>query len=165
MPMIDFAGRRYPFTGFGDEPNAAIKFMMIRRGSDPEYGWQGGEARVNTFGIRHSNDTVSQGDGFDPYMMTVRLWFPDRASLIAMTAVQGGQATLRYNAELTEAIGGEIVTIAGRRYLELPDVELVSLTDRITPRQTPPEAVATFRRSVGTSYAVAGFAVAKETGA
>lgn len=159
--MIDFDGRRYPHTGFGDEPNTSIKFMMIRRGNDPDYGWQGGTPRINTFSIRHSNDGISQHDGFDPYVMTVRLWFPDRASLLAMTAVQGAAATLRYNAELTEAIGGEIVTIAGRRYLELPEVELVSLTDRITPRQTPPEAVATFRRAVGVT-SVYGFALYSE---
>ena len=159
--MIDFTTRRYPHTGFGDEPNTAIKFMLIRRGNDPEYGWQGGEARVNTFSIRHSNDLVTQYDGMDPYVMTARLWFPDRASLLAMTAVQGTSATLRYNAELTENIGGDIVTIAGRTYLELTGVQLVSLTDRITPRQTPPEAVATFRRAVGVT-SVWGYALYSE---
>ena len=63
----------------------------------------------------------------------------------------------------TETVGGSLETIGGRAYLALPATQLVSLTDRSTPRGRPPEATATFRRSVG-SVAVAGFAVARETG-
>lgn len=162
--MIDFTARRYPHTGFGDDFDTAIKFMLIRNPqSDPEHSWDAGTPRITTFTIRHSNDVIFQNDGRDPYEMTVRLWFPDVAALEAMTSAQGATATLRYAWGITDTVGGSLETIAGRAYLALPETQLVSLTERMLAHGKPPAATATFRRSVGAA-SIAGFAQAIETG-
>ena len=45
--VIDFDARRFPFTGFGDDINTSIKFMLIRYvNSDSEHGWAGGDAKL-----------------------------------------------------------------------------------------------------------------------
>jgi hypothetical protein len=159
--MIDFTSRRYPFTGFGDDPNSSIKFMMIRRGDDPDYGWEGGTPRLATHQILNSSDTITQTRGRDPYVMTVRLWFADRASLVALRAVQGAWATLRYNADMTDDIGGTVETRPHGRYRVLPETLLVSVDEVRVPRGQQPEAVATFQRAVGAA-SYYGFAVYAE---
>ena len=135
---------------------------MIRRPGDEDYRWAGGTPTINTFSIRHSSNVVTQVPNESaPYEMTVRLWFADRASLMALRGAQGGIATLRYNADMTDDIGGTIEVRPHGRYLALPDTVLVSVTDVSTRRGQPPEATATFRRSVAdASYY--GYAVYSE---
>ena len=149
--MIDFDARRYPFTGFGDDPAAAIKFMLIRYlNRDPEYGWEGGDAKLATFEPLHSNDTVTQYGGMGPMTFTTKLWFRDARDLEALLTVRGRQATLRYAWGLTTTAGGHKQTLPdGRSYLVLPETTLLTVTDVQTPRGRQPECTATFRRPVG----------------
>jgi hypothetical protein len=149
--MIDFESRRYPLTGFGDDANASIKFMLIRSpGRDPEHAWEGGAAKLATHEPLHSNDVIEQYHGRGPMTLTTRLWFRDREALEALWSVVGRAATLRYAWGITLTAGGEKQTLAdGRSYLVLPNTTLVGLTGIQTPRGQLPEATATFRRPVG----------------
>jgi hypothetical protein len=161
--MIDFAERRYPLTGFGDDTNASIKFMLIRYPNrDDEHAWTGGEADITFHRPRNSSDEIQQYHGRLALTFTTRLWFRDMDALEAMSGVRGRAATLRYAWGITLRAGGEKATLAdGRSYLVLPNTTLVSLTGIQTPRGRLPEATATFRRAVGASDYY-GFAVYAE---
>ena len=147
------------FTGFGDDPAAAIKFGIVI--SDRMPNWAGGEARVHRFAIRHSNDTVRQYEGRNDRTLTVRLEFATLDDLEALDSVQGREATLRYRWGITTRAGGYKATLGdGVAYLVLPETELESLTNPDTPIGGPYEATATFRRpvGVGTLYDYAHYA-------
>ena len=161
--MIDFTRRQFPLVGFGDDPNSAIKFMVVRALSDSEHAWTGGEAKLVTLNVLHSSDVIQQGGPSTrlPRELTVRLWFPDRASLAALDDVQGATATLRVAWHMLPDAGATMQTLAGQRYAEYPDTTLVSLTDQSTPRGRHPQATATFRRAVG-STSTWGFALYSE---
>lgn len=150
--VIDFDARRFPFTGFGDDINTSIKFMLIRYvNSDSEHGWTGGDAKLPTFEPLHSNDVVTQYHGRSPMTFTSRLWFRDIRDLQAMLDVRGRQSTLRYAWGITTNAGGVKETLPdGRSYLTLPGTILLGMSEIKTPRGQQPEATATFRRPVGT---------------
>lgn len=138
------------FTGFGDEPDAAIKFGIDITGLDQMPDWSGGEARLATFAPLHSNDVVTQYRGRGPRELTVRLWFACRDDLELLDSVQGRSATLRYVWGVTSRAGGHKATLPdGVNYLVLPDTVLVRLSDQATPIGGTAQATATFRRAVG----------------
>lgn len=147
--MIDWDDRTYPFTGFGDDPDTSIKFMLVKRESDDELAWAGGDAKLTTHAIHNSSDEVVQYHGRGPLTFTTRLWFRDADDLEAMWAVVGRAATLRYRWRLTTRAGGVKETRGSRDYLVLPNTTLVSLGGIQTAPWHMPEATATFRRAVG----------------
>lgn len=159
--MIDWQSRAFPFTGFGDDPDTAIKFMLVRHPQAPAHAWTASGARISSHIIHNSNDEVTQYHGRGPTLLTTRLWLQDMPAVEALLAVVGRSATLRYRWGLTTNPGGTKETRAGRSYVVLPDTLLASVDDVQVLRGRQPEVTATFRRPYG-SGDLYGFAIASE---
>ncbi len=145
-----------PFTGFGDDTNASIKFT-IWAPSGRTANWQGG-ARLNTFAIPHSNRTITQHSGMNEWTISLPVLVDSVEDLDMLDALQGRRATLRYERVLTKRVGGTIENMQGVSYLTLPDTLLVQLSGESYEPDGPCEAVLTFSRPVEPS-SYYGFAV------
>lgn len=133
-----------PFTGFGDDPNTSVKFRLQRSaGRLPD--WRGGP-RLTQFVVPHSDRTITQHGGRDPWTVTFRLWFATVADLELLDALQGSRATLRYRAGLTKRVGGTVTMLGDVAYLVLPGTLLAVLSDVVVEVDGSCEATATFER-------------------
>jgi hypothetical protein len=152
-----------PFTGFGDDINASIKFgILAPSGRMPN--WTGGGATINRFRILHSNDVIKQYGGRDERVLVARLRFAAWDALEALDLVVGREATLRLPWGVTARAGGTQQVIADVAYLTLPGTELGELTEQKRYRDGTAIATATFRRpvGVGTLYDYAHYAEGDE---
>lgn len=136
-----------PFTGFGDDPNASVKFTINQPGRTfPLWVSSPVESRHR---IANSNRVVTQTHGRDPWRITLPLEFATIDDYELMDALIGERATLRYLAGLTNRAGGETETILGTPYLALPETRLVSLGNPVSEGVLGGtcEATATFERT------------------
>ena len=152
MNRQDWIDRRFPFTGFGDDPDLSVKFITITGWNDPIPDWSGGDAKLSEHDIHNSDDQVTQYHGRKPWILTARLWFGDPDDMEIMDALQGQPHTLRLRWGLTKRAGGYQETRNHRQYLVLPDTLLVSLKDQETRVDGTPQAVATFRRTATAAH-------------
>jgi hypothetical protein len=148
-----------PFTGFGDDPNASIKFAIDVTSGMPN--WTRGGAKLATLQPQNSSDVITQYRGRDLRLLTIRIWFASRDDLEVMDGVQGRAATLRYHWNLTSRLNGTQEVYARIPYLTLPHTTLLTLEDQHTAPDGTAEAQATFRRPVGASSTY-GYAVYSE---
>lgn len=136
-----------PYTGFGDEPNYAIKFGLRRvNGRLPDWN---SPVRKTTHEIVNSSETVHQYGGRDDWAIRLPIWLASLDDLELLDAQVGRQSTLRYLWGLTKRAGGVKQTIGPYDYLILPDTSLDALVvDESTVRSDGRrDAVATFTRA------------------
>lgn len=134
-----------PFTGFGDDTNTSVKFS-IGYVSDRIPDWSGGP-RLVQHPVLHSNRTITQFGGRDPWTVTFRLWFGSIADLEALDALQGLRSTLRYRANLTRRVGGTTAMLGDVSYLVLPETLLLAVGDVEIEVDGTCEATVTFQRA------------------
>jgi hypothetical protein len=134
-----------PFTGFGDDPNWSIKFRLKRLNGQFAQ-WQSPPRRT-LLRIHHSNDTVRQRHGRDPWTVTWRLAFDHQGDWERLDALVDHAATLRYRAGLTPNLDGQVEALGGVQYLVLPNTTLDDLTDPVMDIGGGYEARATFSRT------------------
>lgn len=117
-----------PYTGFGNDPEAAISFHIVSEtGVFPD--WSGGP-RLTEKVI--GNRVVVRNMGRNPYRVTFRLELPDRRALAALDAAQGTVATLRYPYGVTRELpGSDHELIGGWAYLVIPGVRLLTIGDDV----------------------------------
>lgn len=134
-----------PFTGFGDDPNTSVKFRLQRSaGRLPD--WRGGP-RLTQFVVPHSDRTITQHGGRDPWTVTFRLWFASVDDLELLDSLQGSRSTLRYRAGLTRRVGGTVSMLGDVAYLVLPETLLMSVGDAAIEVNGACEAPVTFQRA------------------
>ena len=138
--MITYA----PYTGFGDDPNTAVKFGIRRSNQYTAPDWSGGP-RETVKRIPGSSRVNIRTTGRDPYTVSFRLHFQTHDEFERFNALQGTTATLRYPWGVTKTVGGTYDYRAGVAYLAIPGVRLMSLTDEeIGPEYA--EVTATFMK-------------------
>lgn len=148
-----------PFTGFGNDTNSSVKFgILAPDGRVPN--WSGGP-RLHRLTVPHSDRTVTQNGGRDPWVVTFRCLFDTIADLELVDQLQGTRATLRYQAGMTKRAGGTVTTLQGVSYLVLPETMLDRISDETYEADGQCEATLTFSRA-GESSAYYGFATYAE---
>jgi hypothetical protein len=119
-----------PLTGFGDDPNWAVKFRIRRQdGSLPQ--WESPAAQP-TFDIPNPTGgpirRISQNMGRYPWTVTWRLWFASIAEYDRLEQMVTQRSTLRYKWGSTSTVGGSLATYSSIDYLELPGTKLLELS-------------------------------------
>jgi hypothetical protein len=153
-----------PFTGFGYATNSSVKFSILApRNRMPD--WVGGP-RLNQFSVRGSSRIITQRDGHDPYLLTLRLELDDMDALERFSAFQGQRASLWYAWGLTKVLDGEKDTVAGAEYLRLDDVLLLPPINDIDMEVIGGvvECTATFQKQEqgGTYYGISYYTTTEE---
>lgn len=132
-----------PHTGFGDDPETAIRFAIQRESGYRVADWSGGpRLSVKTIG----SSVAIRNMGRDPYRVTWTLRLPDRAQFARLDAAQGTSATLRYPYGVTRDLDGDHERIAGVDYLILPATRLLTIGEPVIQADGQVEVTATFLR-------------------
>jgi hypothetical protein len=140
-----------PFTGFGDDYSASVKFAILH--PDEMFPQWSSAHRSSKHAIPGSNVTVTQYHGRAPWSVTLRLYFASIDELEALDQLVGRKATLRYMWGISKTVGGYKWPIEGQNYLVLPGTILDSMSDERYEIDGPAEATVRFERSYDPSLA------------